>query len=1142
MKRILGISVVLLSMAMACFGQAFTSNLTGIARDQNGGIVPNVSIKLKNTGTNEERQVRTGEDGRYTFSQLLPGVYELTAQAAGFRLFVETNIKLLANQTGAVDIALQLGEVTQRVEVSEDVVSLDTQTANQNITLEQNMVAALPTNTRNPMLLIFATAGVTAPQVGIGSGDADQNYDRFGFNGGRSTGTQVLLDGVSVTAGTGWNGLIYSPSVDSVSEVQLMRNTYDAQYKGGGGVVTMVTKGGQAQYHFSAFDFLRNSQLDANSWANNTNGRPRTVFQRNQFGGNVSGPIWKSKRLFFFGGYEALRQGSPSTSITSLPTDLQRQGNFSQTFNADGTLSVIYNPFTSRPNPNGAGFVRDAFPGNIIPADLLDPVGVKAVALYPQPTGAGNPFTHANNYVGTGKGTSTVDRTDTRVDWARSDKHSVYARYSRAWRINDNPPNGVWQSLAGTGNIAQNPRYQATLGNTIVPSPTWVISLLAGVGSWTERQLSFTKGQNGTAIGLPASFVGLLDAQNIPQIYPTNYSNISYSRDLNNIERTMSGVANVTKEKGAHSLKFGFSWESDRNNGGSIYSADFYFSRGMTSGPVAAVDSSTSGDAIASLLLGTGANNGSNRVQKPAILAINHVRYGTYFQDSWRISSRLTLSPGIRYEVDRPTTERYNRFNNFYYNVPNPLSQAAGMPLSGGLVFLDGDNRFSWNNYWKAIAPRLGFAYKVSERVVVRGGYGIFFPTVLGSGDSTGFSANTPQITSAGGDGIHPQDLLRNPYPNGLIPALGSAQGLLTNVGLAVGSYQRDHPAPHVQNYSLDLQLQLTKKTILLLGYSGNQGRKLAWGNGLNDNKLPDQYLSLGSKLDQPVNNPFFGIITSGNLAARTIPYYRLLKPYPEFDSVNRNSQTPGGSSSYNALLINLSHQFGNGLMLMSSFVWSKAIDNVTETEPSLGGAADSFRDSQNFAIERSLSAHDIPRSFVTSMVYDLPVGKGRRFGSRMNRVLDGAIGGWQIAVITRFSDGFLVDYSAPSTISQYGFGGQYPNITSGADVALANPTPSRWFNTAAFSAPAPYTIGTAPRRIPQLREDSQHNADLAILKNFRLYERLRLQFRGEMFNLTNTPQFGYPNTTFGSPTFGQVTSTTNVPPRNVQFGLRLDF
>lgn len=1139
MSRIL----LLLFAVSLCEAQTFTANLTGIAKDPNGGVVPNANVVLKNTGSNEERRTVTGAEGRYAFAQLQPGNYELTAEAAGFRKYIATGINLVASQAAAVDVAFQLGALTQSVEVAAPAVQIDTQTANQTVTLEQRMAISLPTNTRNPLLLVHTTAGVTAPGVGITSATQDQNYSRFGLNGGRSTSTQIQLDGVSVNSGTGWGGLMYSPSLDSVQEVQLTRNTYDAQFgRSGGGVVSLVTKSGAAVFHGSAFEFLRNSNVDANSWANNRTGNRRPQFQRNQFGGNFSGPIWKSKRLFFFGGYEALRQGSPATSIVSLPTAAQRTGDFSQTFNRDGSRSVIYNPFSTRRNASGTAYIRDPFPGNVIPASLLDPVGLKAVALYPDPTGPGDPFTRANNYTATGKNTSQTDRSDIRIDWVRSEKHTMFGRFSDAWRINDNPPAGVWQSFGGTGPIAQNPRYQIALGNTIVPSPTLVINVLAGIGAWTERQRSLTYGQDGTAIGLPASFVNQLDVKTIPQIYPSNYSNISYSRDLNNISRTASAQVNITKEKGVHSLKFGFNWESNRTTGGALYSADFYFSRGMTSGPTAATDSSTSGDAIASMLLGTGSNSASNQVQKPALLATNRTYYAGYLQDSWRIGSRLTLSPGVRYEVQKPATERYNRFSNFAYDAVNPLAQVTGLPLRGGLEFLNNDNRYSWNTDWTDIAPRMGFAYKLTSRWVIRGGYGIFFPIVMGTGDSTGFSSNTPWVTSIGGDGLRPQDLFRNPYPNGLIPPVGASQGLLTNVGRNAGSYQRDHPTNYVQNYSFDMQFELNRSTVVEVGYAGNQGRKLAWGNGLNDNQLPTQYLGLGSALDQAVANPFFNVITAGPLAARTVPYFRLLKPYPQFDSVNRNGQTPGGSASYNAMLAKLSKRFSSGLMLLSSYQWAKAIDNVTETEPSLGGAADGFRDSTNFAIERSLSAHDVRHSFVTTLVYEIPFGRGRRFGGNMNRFVDALAGGWQVSGIIRFATGLPVRLTAPSTINQYGFGTQYPNVTSGKDVALAERTPSRWFNTNAFSAPAPFTIGNAPRRLDELRADGQHNADVALMKNFQIYERLRLQFRGEAFNLTNTPQFSWPDTNFGSPTFGQVTSTVNVPPRNIQFGMRLDF
>ncbi len=975
------LAISILIGSLPCSGQTFTANLTGVVTDPAGADIPNVTIKLENAATREKRETATGAEGRFTFSQLLPGIYQIQAEAPGFKAFLQRNINLVAGQSAAVNISMEIGEFSQRVEIGAAAVQVDTQTANQSITLERAMILNLPTNLRNPMTLVHATAGVTAPATGISQSVADQNQDRFGLNGGRSTTTGVLLDGVNASAGNSWNGLLISPAIDSVAEVQVIRNAYDAQYgRSGGGVVSLVTKGGGSDYHGTVFDFLRNSVLDANSWANNRSGNAKPIFQRNQFGGNAGGPIWRSKKLFFFGGYEGLRQGSPTTSVVTLPTALERMGDFSQTLNANGSLSQIFDPFSTRPNPGGSGYIRTAFPGNRIPVSMMDPVGVKTVALYPQPTGLGDPFTHARNYSASGKGVTTADRSDIRIDWAHSEKHSMYWRLSKAWRQNGNPPANVWQSYTTTGPISGNPRYQVAMGNTFVPNPTWVINVLGAFGSWTERQRSDTYGRDGTEIGLPASFVSQLDVKTIPQIYMVNYSNISHSRDLNNISRVANIQVNATKEKGAHSLKMGFTRDASMGTGGGLFSADFGFSRGMTSGPIAQTDSSTSGNSVASLLLGTGtstAGTGTSGVQKPALPATTRLYYGWYFQDSWRIGSRITINPGVRYELHRPTTERFDRYNNFSYSADNPLGKLVGLPLKGGLVFVNADNRYSWGPLYDNFAPRLGISIKLTERLVLRTGYGIFYPIVTGTGDLTGFSSTTPWTVSQGGDGINPQDLLRNPYPNGLIPAVGKSQGLLTNIGRGVGGYDRNHPNGYMQNYSADFQYEFGRSTVLEVGYAGHQGRKLVWGVSTNDNQLPSQLLSLGPALDAKVANPFFGYITGGNLASATLPANRLMRPFPEFDTVTRNSQTPGGSSSYNAMLVKLSKQFSSGLMLLTSYQWSKAIDNIGETEPSPGGAADGFRNNQDFHIERSLAAHDLPHSMVTAFVYELPVGKG---------------------------------------------------------------------------------------------------------------------------------------------------------------------
>src|SRR6266851_1848723 len=374
--RTLKLAILMMTGLPSCFAQTFTANLTGVVTDPAGADIPNVRVKLENTATREKRETATGAEGRFTFSQLLPGLYQIQAEAPGFKAHVQRNINLIAGQSAAVNFSMEIGEFSQRVEIGAAVVQVDSQTANQSVTLEQKMILSLPTNLRNPFTLVHATAGVTAPATGISQSVADQNQDRFGLNGGRSTTTGVMIDGVNASAGNSWNGLLISPAIDSVAEVQVIRNAYDAQYgRSGGGVVSLVTKGGGSDYHGTVFDFLRNSVLDANSWTNNRSGNPKPIFQRNQFGGNFGGPIWRSKKLFFFGGYEGLRQGSPTTSVVSLPTTLERAGDFSQSFNSNGSLSAIFNPFSTRPNPSGSGYVRDAFPNNRIPASAMDPAG-----------------------------------------------------------------------------------------------------------------------------------------------------------------------------------------------------------------------------------------------------------------------------------------------------------------------------------------------------------------------------------------------------------------------------------------------------------------------------------------------------------------------------------------------------------------------------------------------------------------------------------------------------------------------------------------------------------------------------------------------------------------------------------------------
>lgn len=1148
------ILAILATFVPPAFPQAFTANMTGLVVDPNQAAVPNATVRVRNMSTQETRQSVTTGEGRYVFSQLLPGSYSLTVEASGFKTFTNSGITLRANQAAEVNAQLQLGQVSETVEVTGTTIQLDTQSANQSYTLNRDQILNLPASTRNPFIAVHAMAGVTSMSIANSNAPNDQNQARFAFNGGRDMSGLVLIDGVPATSGD-WGALLAAPSVESVQEVVVSRNSYDAEFgKSGGGVVSVVTKGGSSEFHGSAFEFLRNDNLDANAWANNRAGRRKVEFKRHQFGGNLSGPISKGKRVFFLGSYEGLREGSPATTSTTVPTDLERQGNFSNTRNANGNTALVFDPFTTRANPAGGGSIRDAFPGNTIPRTRFDAVGAKIIDFYPRPnTTPTNAITQANNFFGAGVSQTDHKRFDVRIDWARSEKHTLYGRVTKAWQDRRSPR--FFGTGADGGSEGGNPRHHITLGYTMLPSPRWVINTTIGSGRWREEQLSLPlrDGVLGTVLGLPESLVRSWDSPHFPQISLFGYAGLSNGRLLNFPRQTDNLQVNATRELGKHSLKFGFTGEIMRLNSIDVRSTDFAFDRGMTSGPTAQISSADSGNAVASMLLGTGVPSGAaggvtsvnNAVRNSVVPATQRRYYGLYVQDIWRVNQKLTVNAGLRYETQRPSTERFNRYNYFDFNAPNPLSQRVGLPLTGGLVFVDSKNRYQTQPDNVDFAPRIGIAYKLTDRIVARTGYGIFY--LMGFGTATqggpaagtdGFTVTTNWVNTRGGDGITPQDLLANPYPNGLNRAVGSSLGLLTQTGSDVIAFQRSHPTGYMQNYSFDLQFELGRSSVLEVGYSGNVGRKLNFGATPNANQLPTQLLSLGAALNEQVTNPFFGVFPAGILSGRTVPRHRLLRPYPQFGNVEMSGDTPGASSSFNALYIKFNKRFASGLAVMSSYQFSKAIDNASENQGWL--ITETARDYYNRSLERSVSGHDVPQSFVTALVYEVPVGKGRKHGANLPRSLDAVVGGWETSGIFRFTSGLPLRLVAPNGLSAYGFNILNARVGNLKDLNVDERRPERWFNAAGASAP--FTLGNAPRFSPNVRADGTHHADINIAKNFRILERLRAQLRGEFYNITNTPQFAVPGITVGAADFGQVNGTRFNDRRTVQAGLKLLF
>jgi len=1127
--------------------QTFAAAITGTVTDQAGAAVPGAKVEIRNLGTSETRVLSSDAGGQFTANQLAPGQYSLTVTYTGFKTFVTGNITLVGSQRAEYDAKMELGASSTSVEVSASDVSLDTQTANREVTIDAQQVEDLPTSYRNPLYLVHSTAGVVAVRTGLSAYTTDQNQNRFAMNGGRDESSAILVDGASVVA-PDLGGAIATPNQDATSEVQVQRTAYDAEFTHtDGGVVSLVTKSGTNNLHGAAFEYFRNDHLDANSWDNNNQGLARPLFQRNQFGGSLGGPILKNK-LFLFGAYEGLRQGQPGTAVYTVPTALERVGDFSQSVYADGTPVKIYNPFDV---VNGQ---RQQFPNNIIPTAMLDKVGLAAAALYPLPNVTGQ-IGGGNNFAATAKVVSNYDKFDIRGDYIINQKNTMFARVTKAWQLNSaaaffKNPGDSWG-----GGGENDYRYEIITGETWTPSPNWVVNTIVSYGKWTEVDTSPSFGFSATQLGLPASTVALFQANDAyPEFNPDNYQQIGLNSFADTPHLTEGLQFNISHELQRHSLKFGFLGEIQRLYPATISSPNFNFGSGLTAGPTPVSQGTDSGNSIASLLLGTGY---SGDVAYQTKLDLQQLNFGWYVQDTWRATNRLTVTAGIRQDIQNARNERFNRLNNFDPSAVSPLAAATGLPLTGGLVFASPSNRGLWQAQHTNFDPRISFAYKVTDKLVARAGYGIFNSnTYAESGDaqrsSDGFSSDTSWNATVGGAGITPLDLVSNPFPNGLVEPTGNTLGLSTLLGQQVHAGLRRHPTPYTQVYSADFQYQIGSNGVLEAGYSGSQGRQLLLGSFSDLNQLPSNYLSLGENaLNAQVPNPFYGFITSGNLSGPTIPYWQTLVKYPQFTNVQRLADTPGASSSFNAFAVKYDERFSFGLNALITYQWSKAIDDTSENN--YWEIGDAIRDVYDLKLDRSISAHDIPQAFVGTIGWDLPFGHGKMFGSNSGPFTNAALGGWKLETIVRLNDGL------PLNLAQNNIGYNYavtrPNISSMAALQQGRHSVNKWFNTAAVTDSGTITynadgtvkdifpsIGNAPRYLSNERYAITRDADMALEKSFPVFRESNLQFRAEGYNVSNTPVYGAPDTNRDDSSFGVVTSTKSVGPRTIQLGVRLQF
>jgi hypothetical protein len=958
--------------------------------------------------------------------------------------------------------------------------------------------------------------------------------------------TALLVDGHWDGSGD-WNGLIFVPSVDELQEFKIQTNTFSPQYGWTmGNAVNVVTKSGTSAFHGGAFEFLRNGHLDANNFFNNRNGLSRPLVHRNQFGFNIGGPLEipglyrQKQKTFFFASYEGLRQTTPVTAVLSVPTQAQRQGDFSQTFNQNRALAVIYNPFSTR-LASGA-FVRDPFAGNQIPTQMLDAAAVKMLPFFPSPNRAGDPVTGQQNYVGAMGLPLDGDQYTVRVDHNITQDQRLFARWSQKRQLVQSV--GAFfgaNDAGGMGTAEHDPRFDAGFGYTNVLTPSLVFSVNAGFGRWLLQLQPQGVPFQPSSLGLPAALDAFGGGGGFPTVNIDGMQGLG-SGPINRVAReARTYAADLTKRRGRHSITAGFMAIDFRVNASTSSVASFTFPRSMTQGADPTKADPATGAGMASFLLGSGTTGGISLSASPAFAK---AYYGWYVNDDVRLGRNLTLNLGARYDFQTAPTDRFDRVT-YWTTARNSISDAAGLNLPGALQYTGGGNpRGIYDPQYTNVAPRIGLAYSAINRLVIRGGFGIFFMPamemgygVFGGSDGqtlNGFSRTTQYVGTV--DGVTPQDLLRSPFPNGLLLPTGKSLGDRTDLGNSISAVERDRPTPYVEQWSFGLQYQLHANTVVEAAYVGNHGVKLPFGANFQLNQLPPQFLAMGNALLQPVANPFFGLIGSGPLAGRTIPEERLLRPYPQYDSVLA-AQPPAGMGNYQALNLSVKRRFDHGLQFLVSFTASKYLTNTEGMEGGISqNPAQAVRNWYSIANEKSLMNDDVPRSLVISYIYELPVGRGKALDPA-SRMLNAFIGGWQVAGITTYKSGFPLSTIAANNNTQSLGGNQRPNIAG--DPNVAQPSVERWFNTLAFVQPPGFTFGNAPRTMPNLRADGTRNWDFSLQKYWRLRgEQTRLQFRTEFFNLFNRAGFYQPNTSFGSPAFGQITQA--YPARSVQLGLKV--
>ena len=1133
--------------------QEFRGTVQGRVTDAQQAAVPGASIVVTSAKTGVSSEARSETDGAYVVPFLIPGLYRIDVSLPGFQKIARTGVTVAIGQKVTVDFQLKVGDLAETVEVRGDASLLDTATGGLGQVIDRRGVESLPLNGRMIFMLNRTAPGVNWQVPGFGAQGSSglRPFDNLGgsawsLNGGRVGTNEFLLDGAPDSTRGRYN---FAPPVDAVEEFKIQTNTYDAQYgRTGGGVVNMTLKTGTNELHGQIWEFFKDEVFNANNSLNNAREQPRPSYVAHQFGATVTGPIRKNQ-TFFMVTLEGLRERVPFPITTSVPTEAERRGDFRQSYTDQGTPLVVYDPLTTRPDPNAPGrFIRDQIQCNgvlnVICPDRIDPRGRALLDLYPLPNVAGQ---RLNNFVNP----VNKARYDYQAELLRLDHHfstgsRVFLSAHHNSRDEFRSNNGLQGTFANQGEWPQiRTNYGATVDWVKTVGGKGIVNTRASYTRFSQQnQYSDLKALDRASLGFDS-----LPGRYMPRLDLEQYAGIGLLGDdgFPTFDKTASVQANYTRMFARHSLKAGgelrYIMATPQTAGDA--NGYFNFTRAFTRRDPNTADA-TSGNSVASLLLGypgpgSAVRAGQGRDQHWNVFAF-------FIQDDVRVTPKLALNLGLRWDYESGTVDAQNRLvRGFAFDQTNPLAdRVKGAPgagecagcanLRGGLLFagVGGVPRALADPDRNNIQPRVGFAYSIDSKTVLRGGYGLYYRYRDNLGPQTGFFTSTPYIVGdiSGRVGVPETKLntFANPFPNGLAEAPGASAGLLTQVGQGISFDDPASKVPYIHQWNLTAQREITRDLMVELSYVGSHTGAL--GVGRNINAIGAADLARGpSYLQQTVPNPFAGLLPGSSFGGATVQRQQLLRPYPQFADITEN-QVSLGTSRYDAAQLTLRKRFSGGLTFTAAYAYSRVKEKT------------GYRNAQDTELFEQVANYDRPHVLVLSGVYELPFGSGKPIGRDSRGLAEVLIGGWQIQWIFNWQSGRPIDLAG--------------NTVNSLDLLrsprIDNPTFDRWFNTCyldtagvrqkcagdeepAWQQRPAFTLRTLPARLDDIRVPWKPTVDASLFKNVRIRERYRLELGIEAFNLLNTVIFQPPNTDFTSANFGKIPIPREPIyfPRNVQ-------